>query len=191
MSVRLLFPSTLYQVNISNHQQINAEIVPTLINLKNTTPQGGDPWVGFVYNTMGTYEVHNNPLFETLCREVEKHVGRFAKELNVHRDIKFSCHQSWANIYEMHSYQESHFHPYATFSAVYYAKTTANTKIIFENPVEDMFSLQTEVQTDINKTYEIIYPKDGDLIIFRSYLRHNIPPHCDVEPRVTIAFNFK
>jgi uncharacterized protein (TIGR02466 family) len=140
---------------------------------------------------MGTFEIHSDPLFNNLYSEVKKHVNRFARELHVHKDLEFNCQQSWANIYHKNDYQESHFHPNFVFSAVYYAKTTPDTKIIFENPVMDMFPLEVEVSTDVNKTYEIIYPQTGDLIIFRSYLRHQIPVHTTDDKKITIAFNFK
>lgn len=191
MTVRILFPTPFYQTNLIKHKEINDRVVPILTNFENTHPKVGDPWVGFVYNTMGTYEIHTDENFLDLYNEVHKHVNRFAKELHVHRDITFNCEQSWANVYKKGDYQESHFHPNFVFSAVYYAKTTPNSKIIFENPVIDMFPLQTELQTDINNTYETMYPKDGDLFIFRSYLRHTIPMHTDNDTRITIAFNFK
>jgi uncharacterized protein (TIGR02466 family) len=191
MTVRLLFPTSFYQVNLKNHDSINKEIVPALLDLENNQTKGGNPWIGFVFNTMGTYEIHSQPIFSKLYAEVKKYVNRFAQELHVRRNLEFNCEQSWANIYHKHDYQESHFHPNFTFSAVYYAQTTPNTKIIFENPVQDMFPLEVEASTDVNKTYETIYPNTGDLLVFRSYLRHQIPIHSDNETKITIAFNFK
>ena len=63
MTVRLLFPTSFYQVNLKNHDDINKEIIPTLLDLENNQTKGGNPWIGFVFNTMGTYEIHSQPIY--------------------------------------------------------------------------------------------------------------------------------
>jgi uncharacterized protein (TIGR02466 family) len=86
-----------------------------------------------------------------------------------------------------------HTHNESTISAVYYISAPAGSgKIVFEDPREpDMLPIK-----DIPDRNELSYAKvgyqaaEGSLVIFRSYLRHMVSLNNNIEPRISVAFNF-
>ena len=54
-----------------------------------------------------------------------------------------------------------------------------------------MIPLPTSMNTQLTSTMKTYRPEAGDLIIFRSHLRHSVPPHKDKDERITLAFNYK
>jgi len=191
MSVEAIFPQVLYKTKIRDYEKYNAQIENRLKFIKNEVPPGGANWIGYVYNTCGTFEIHTDPELKELSNLITKHVNWFAADLGVVSGFRYVPEQSWANIYNQDGYQEFHYHGGFSFSAVYYAKTTENTQIIFENPVQDMIPLPTSMNTQLTSTMKTYRPEAGDLIIFRSHLRHSVPPHKDKDERITLAFNYK
>ena len=79
------------------------------------------------------------------------------------------------------------------FSAVYYPKVPEGSgSIVFENPlVPDMMPVQNIEERD-DMTFERIsyQPKDGMLVIFRSYLQHCVRQGTNTEDRISIALNY-
>jgi len=189
MEIDLLFPQVVYRATLRDAEQFNQLTVNKITEVEKNVPSGGENWISDVYNTCGTYEVHSDAYFDSLTKLITKHVNWFARELTIPSDIEFKPKESWANVYYKHGYQEFHYHATHTFSAVYYAKVTKNTKIIFENPFTDMNPLPTR-STEYNAATKTYYPNAGELFIFRSHLKHAIPPHLDDDNRITLAFNF-
>jgi uncharacterized protein (TIGR02466 family) len=187
----ITFPTVIYKANLIFDEQDKDTIDLELSALEQKINYGSNPWISTTKNSMGLLEPHKDIKFSSINAAVEKHLSRFCHELRVRDHIKFSAKQSWVNFYSKNDYQESHYHPNFTFSAVVYYKTTANTKIVFENTVTDMLPLEVDCQTDLNRQYITVHPRDGDLLIFRSYLRHYVPRHIDEETKISIAYNFK
>jgi hypothetical protein len=68
---------------------------------------------------------------------------------------------------------------------------TEDTKIIFESPTLDMLPLEVDCQTELNQNYLTIYPKQGDILIFRSHIRHQVPMQNTDKLKISFAYNFK
>jgi uncharacterized protein (TIGR02466 family) len=187
----ITFPTVIYKTNIKFDDVSSNALNDAVTELNENTDQGTNPWISTTKNTMGIVEPHKQEIFSIINNEIDVHLSRFCKELRVHESVKFKATQSWINFYSKDDYQESHYHPNFVFSAVFYYKVTENTKIIFENPAMDMTPLEVDCQTDLNRQYLTINPKDGDLIIFRSYLRHQVPRHGSNDTKITFAYNFE
>lgn len=190
MELDLLFPQVVYRAKLRDYEKFNNEIKQHIDNIVTAVPRGGENWISYVYNTCGTFEVHTDERFKELTKLISKHVSWFARKLSVDNSDSFSPKQSWLNVYESHEFQEFHYHAGFTFSAVYYVQTTPNTSIIFENPFTDMLPLKLNCVSDLNNNLKKYYPTDGDLLIFRSHLKHSVPPHNDEGKRITLALNF-
>ena len=84
-------------------------------------------------------------------------------------DLKLS--NAWGAIYKKDNYAQPHTHYPSTISFVYYLQTTPNTPIIF---------------SDSNF---VLHPEDDTLVIFPSFVLHEVPMHQDKKDRVVIAGN--
>lgn len=189
MELDLLFPHVVYRAKLRDHENFNTEVKNIIADITSSVPRGGENWISYVYNTCGTFEPHSDHRFKDLTSLITKHVSWFARKLSV-ADETFLPKQSWLNVYDSHEFQEFHYHAGFTFSAVYYVQTTPNTSIIFENPFTDMLPLKLNCMSDMNSNIKKYYPEEGDLLIFRSHLKHSVPPHNDEGTRITLALNF-
>jgi uncharacterized protein (TIGR02466 family) len=105
----------------------------------------------------------------------------------------FSCDYSWVNIADAGQFQEFHTHNGNTFSLTYYITAPEGSgQIVFEDPKEPDMKPVKNI-TDRNTLSFIktgIVPKQGSLIIFRSYLRHLVTPGTNATPRISVSMNF-
>ena len=99
---------------------------------------------------------------------MEKHLPEFVGEI----DARFVCYAIWGASYSKGDYTVFHDHFPSVLSFIYYVKAD-----------EDSAPL---VFTDID--YEL-HPKENDLIIFPSYLKHGVPTQMTDTNRICISGN--
>jgi hypothetical protein len=95
----------------------------------------------------------------------------------------FNVCDIWLNKYSKNDYQESHVHP-SDFSFIIYYKID-KSYTVFNNPVKNLLEMRDS--KIFNKEYKPKL-KQGDLIIFPSYLEHWVKPNSN---NITIAGNIK
>lgn len=194
MSFDLLFPTAVLNDCIENFDPINIALLEHIRGIQKTVPAGGSNWLGKPYNTCGTHNITNDPAFNVITERVTKVVHKYASRLgiNINRN-KFTATEGWLNIYSQQDFQEFHYHSGFVFSAVYYVQAPENSsEIIFESPLPpDMNPLPVMLHsglTDERARYKV---SPGQVIVFRSNLRHCVPAHTGAEDRISLAFNFK
>ena len=99
---------------------------------------------------------------------MENHLPEFVGEI----DAKFVCYAMWGVSYSKGDYTVFHHHFPSLLSFIYYVKAD-----------EDSAPL---VFSDID--YEL-HPKENDLIIFPSYLKHGVPTQMKDANRMSISGN--
>jgi uncharacterized protein (TIGR02466 family) len=186
----MTFPSSFYVFEnlLDNNMILNLQKRSKEIEKK--YPKGGENWKCNTYNTLGTFELSNDAPFKILLDKIEEKVFEFTKAHG--SNYKYKIKESWINIYKTNDYQEYHFHPESTFSAVYFLKSSEKcAKIVFENPTEpDMLPIKDIKQyNDLSfKTYSF-YPIQNSLLIFRSYMRHMVEQQTIDFERMSVAVN--
>ena len=194
MSFDLWFPTPILSEKIENYDSINRSLLNRISEIRQTVPTGGGNWIGRPYNTCGTFNIADDNAFCVIKKEVSALVHLFASRLGI--DInrnKFNCTEGWLNIYQQNDFQEFHHHAGHQFSAVYYVKVPVNSsEIIFETPLApDMRPLPIAIHSFITDTRAKYSVEEGQVIIFRSNLRHCVPNHQGTEERISLAFNFE
>jgi len=89
----------------------------------------------------------------------------------------------WLNKYNDNDYQESHVHPSDFSFIIYYTINKSHT--VFNSPVKNL--LESYDNQIFNRNYEPNC-KQGDIILFPSYLEHWVKPNSN---NTTIAGNIK
>jgi uncharacterized protein (TIGR02466 family) len=136
-----------------------------------------------------------SPMFETLQRHVDAHVMRFAKALDFDLQgrvlVMTDC---WANVMPRQVVHTNHLHPLATISGTYYVQTPAGCAgLKLEDPRLDRFMAAPPRKAKArmaNRTWIEIPAKAGNLVLFESWLRHEVPPNPANEERVSVSFNY-
>ena len=101
----------------------------------------------------------------------------------------------WANVNSKYSYHEQHIHPNSFLSGVYYVKVPKNSgQINFIDPKNSMRSLELEPDrtkqlTDPLRRQIDVTPEDGLLLLFPSWLSHEVQQNTTDDERISIAFN--
>jgi len=99
------------------------------------------------------------------------------------KNFLFNLSDIWINKYGKNDYQGSHVHP-TDFSFIIYYKTD-KSYTVFDSPVKNL--LESKANKIFDHDYETNY-KEGDIIIFPSYLQHWVKPNSS---NMTIAGNIK
>jgi uncharacterized protein (TIGR02466 family) len=185
------FPTSVYAAEDTLPPGENEKLIQRILEIKQTIATGGENWQCNTYNTLGTYNLINDPVFSTLVEKVEEHVFEYVRCMGSAHHYK--CQEAWANVSEEYSYQEYHTHSDRTISAVYYAAVPeASGRIFFESPLEpDMLPIKNIDNYNMcSNRIAHFSPNAGTILIFRSYLRHMVEMNRSKDPRISIAFNF-
>lgn len=192
MPTHFWFPTAIFvEENLISFED-NQNLSKYVLDLETKIQKGGQNWITDISNSHGTYDLILDNEFKNLTDSVTDKINIFAKEFgsNYEYDKPSSM---WYNIYRNGDYQEYHTHTDSVFSAVYFVTNPENSgRIVFENPIEpDMKPIKNiTVNNDLNFKNCHYNPKPGTLLIFRSYMRHMVERCLNIEPRITIAFNY-
>lgn len=100
--------------------------------------------------------------------------------------------EMWAVINKKNNLNVAHTHPNNFLSAAYYVKAprnSGNIKFISSNSVKKERYPKLEEATEFNQSGVEIEPNEGDLLIFPSYLLHEVMKNETDEDRIVISFN--
>lgn len=184
------FPTGIYHTTYPNHLVLKEYLLDKIysnVSFNDLTQS----WVGNPANSCKKWNPLNdqneNIYFFKLW--VENQVRIFSQNYGSTENYKIE--QCWANVYKTGDFQETHYHPGWDFSAVYFMEAPDDSgNLIFENPLlPDMRPIKTEMTFDLNCQAAIYKPVEGQLVIFRSNLRHGVYPNKSKTPRVSLAFN--
>ena len=189
MKIHNWFPTSILLIENLIDDKENKLLIKELEKLKKIIKKGGEDWKTDVYNTHGTYKLHENNKFKNLCDKIEKNTINFAKILG--SDANYKISSSWFNYYNKGDYQEFHIHPLNHFSAVYFFTNPKNSgKLIFRSPWGTrMFPLKNLKNNDLSYETCFYIPNERSLIVFQSDLWHMVEKCNNITPRITGAFN--
>jgi uncharacterized protein (TIGR02466 family) len=125
---------------------------------------------------------------EDLFREIDDKVLAYTKTSNFTTSDKVDY---WIQNYQSNDYHRSHSHAHSYISGVYYIRANKNAgSLRFTNPNPYLYSSVYDIPLE-DKMYYDIQPQKGLLVIFPSYLIHEVIPskEKDVE-RTSLAFNY-
>jgi len=126
-----------------------------------------------------------------LLTEIQKNIFLFCTEINIKPQY---ITQSWININPKNSINKRHSHPGSVLSGAYYIKypSDADSPIGFYRSREfSDYGWNTQsLEENINLQSTFIYtPKENDLLIFPSFLEHDVWPNKSDYERISLSFN--
>ena len=126
-------------------------------------------------------------VFGVLKLAIDKEVRLFAKQVGlVFPRGKLGLSAIWVNIMKKNCYHSLHLHPNSILSGTYYLSVPKMTSPIrFEDPRCGLFmaSPPRRIQQDLR-------PKVGEIVLFESWLKHEVPPNASNEERISVSFNY-
>ncbi|HEY4301953.1 MAG TPA: TIGR02466 family protein [Candidatus Didemnitutus sp.] len=133
--------------------------------------------------------------FAELERRITIHVRRFARALDFDlrkRTIRMT--DFWVNIMPEQAAHSLHLHPLSFISGTYYVVTPRGCPgLKFEDPRLDRFMAappRTRHAKASNRTH-VTYPaRAGQVILFESWLRHEVASNRIAAERISVSFNY-
>lgn len=126
-------------------------------------------------------------VFDTLKKNLDREVKKFTKQLGLKFDTgALELSSIWVNVMPKNCYHAFHAHPLSVISGTYYVSVVKGTSPLrVEDPRAPLFmaSPHRKIQQDLS-------PKNGDVILFESWLKHEVPPHQSNEDRISVSFNY-
>jgi len=202
MTIRAYFPTLVYTAALqrSGTREFNRQLLKECRQLR-SDDAAGRRWS--VENYPGGYtsygSVHRlqniSPTFETLRRKLNRHVAAFAAavEWNL-KDRELAMTDCWVNIMPRHTVHGLHLHPHSTLSGTYYVQVprgSPGTK--FEDPRLDRFMAAPPRKTEARRETRpwVTFPAAaGQVILFESWLRHEVAPNSVNAERISVSFNY-
>lgn len=135
------------------------------------------------------------PSFQMVEKKLQIHLGKYLKSLNYAATINdFELSHCWANVMPQGSQHTSHIHPLSVFSGTLYLQLPkGSSPIKFEDPRLGLFMNSPIPKNNADHSslrFLSLKPKIFDVVMFESWLRHEVPVNSTNDPRISISFNY-
>lgn len=202
--IEKLFPTTVYvEPLLKSESQLRKflkEIRSDLSKIREYDIEGQE-WS--LENYPGGYtsysslcELHQfSSTFAELEGLLDKHVKRFAKSLDIDlKQCELSMTECWANMMPELCVHSGHIHPLSTISGTFYVDVPKGASPLkFEDPRLPGFMGSAPRKADAKKAnlrHISIPASPGQVTLFESWLRHEVPPSKVKKERVSVSFNY-
>ena len=135
------------------------------------------------------------PVFAELEKALNKHVAAFCEELGFDLgDRKLKCNSLWINILPEGGTHSSHIHTHSVISGTTYVAMPKGTSALkLEDPRLPMMMTSPLRHKDApQELQQFVYvkPNVGELLLWESWLRHEVPMNMSEEERISVSFNY-
>ena len=200
MPVERLFPTLVYAARLRGAARLNERLLRECRQLR-LDDRAGRRWSA--QNYPGGYTSygsvcrmhHLSPTFGELQRALGRHVALFARALDL--DLtgrQLAMTDCWVNIMPRGTAHGLHIHPLSTISGTYYVKTPPGCPGL---KVEDprLARMMAEpprraAARRANQPWVVLPARAGSVLLFESWLRHEVPANPRAAERISISFNY-
>jgi len=134
-------------------------------------------------------------IFKDLIKILNKHVKTFVKDLEFDlNDKKIKLDSLWINILPFGGIHTSHLHPHSVISGTTYISMPKGTSAIkFEDPRLAMMMASPSRKENARpelKNFIYMEPKLGEVLLWESWLRHEVQMNMADKERISVSFNY-
>jgi uncharacterized protein (TIGR02466 family) len=202
MPVTTLFPTRVYTTRISRgmSDDLNLRLLRECRQIS-ADDVAGQAWS--IANYPGGYTSYSSlsrlhqmsPTFAALQKRIDRHARAFATTLDFNlAGRQLTMTDCWVNVMTQQVVHGLHLHPLATLSGTYYVRTPRGCSgLKFEDPRLDRYMAapprKPRARRD-NQVWVTIPAEQGNMVLFESWLRHEVVPNPTVTERISISFNY-
>ncbi|NDV02275.1 2OG-Fe(II) oxygenase family protein [Pseudoroseicyclus tamaricis] len=199
--LRNLFVTPLYRAPLSEQGPIDPrELEASCISIAEDD-EAGQEWCeangypGYTSYASLTDLQWRFPIFEELVRVLDKHVAAFAEALGFDLEEKpLRLEDIWINILPEGGTHGSHIHPHSVISGTTYVAMPEGTSALkLEDPrLPMMMAAPARRKGVAEELRQFVYvaPDVGDVMLWESWLRHEVPMNMAEEERISVSFNY-
>ena len=198
---KLLFSTPLYHASLAEFGNFNmGELEKSCWSIAQDD-EAGQKWCdennypGYTSYASLSDLTWRSPFFEELKNLLDLHVKTFVEELDFDlegRNLKLE--DLWINILPEGGNHSAHIHPNSVISGTtYISMPSGSSAIKFEDPRHSMMMAAPSRIKDAKeylKPFIYVNPSVGDVLLWESWLRHEVPANNSSEERISISFNY-
>lgn len=202
MSIHALFPTLVYEARLTAAQRrsLDDRLLREALQLRK------DDGAGRIWsrdNYRGGYTSYGSlcrmqtlsPTFARLEQLLDVHAHRYARALDFDlRGRKLAMTDCWVNLMPRGVAHGLHLHPQSVISGTYYVQVPDGSAAIkLEDPRLDRFMAAPPRRARNSagrRTWVSVPAAEGKLVLFESWLRHEVPAQPVKALRVSVSFNY-
>ena len=200
--IKSLFTTRLYHAALSEHgPTVDAdELTASCLTIAEDDEAGQDwcdknDFPGYTSYASLTDLDWRFPIFKDVVTALDLHVTEFSKDLDFDLgDKTITLDSLWINILPYGGIHTAHIHPHSIISGTTYVAMPEGTSAIkFEDPrLAMMMAAPTRKKTACAELRSFFYakPKVGDVLLWESWLRHEVPMNMAEDDRISVSFNY-
>lgn len=203
MSTRALFVTQVYEASLTaerGFEAFNAELAEACRMLADED-MAGRAWCkregygGYTsYASLDDLPTRAS-VFGKLKSKLDRHAVKFAEAL--HMDLgagRLKLDSLWVNVLKPGAAHTGHIHPHSVLSGtVYVAVPPGASALKMEDPRLPMMMAAPPRAADAPeeaKTFVYLQPQAGTLLMWESWLRHEVTPNRAKAERISVSFNY-
>lgn len=195
---RSLFATKLYETEIAD-EALLSELAHSIRSLAEDDVAGQRWSEEHRYAGYTSYASLNDlprrdPVIGDLAKLLTKHAAKFAQECAFELTGKPKLDSLWVNLLRGPGHHSAHIHPHSIISGTLYVEVPKGSgDIQFEDPRLPMMMAAPTRRTDAPEELQpfvTVQPRPGLLLLWESWLRHEVLPGAGRGERLSISFNF-
>ena len=136
------------------------------------------------------------PVFADLVKSLDAHVAAFAEDLEFDLDGRdLVLEDIWINILPEGGFHSAHIHPHSVVSGTTYVSMPEGASALkLEDPRHAMMMAAPPRRKDARdalKNFVYVKPVVGDVLLWESWLRHEVVMNEAEDERVSVSFNYR
>jgi uncharacterized protein (TIGR02466 family) len=198
MAVRSLFATRLYEAEIDDPPLLAA--LAHSIRALAGDDEAGRRWsrehhyAGYTSYASLNDLPRRDPDLSVLGRKLSRHAAEFAAECGFDLRRKPRLDSLWVNLLKGGAHHAGHIHPHSLISGTFYVEVPSGSGAIrFEDPRLPLMMAAPPRAADAPEELQpfvTVEPRPGLLLLWESWLRHEVLPGRAKGERLSISFNF-
>lgn len=136
-----------------------------------------------------------SPTFDQLRTRIDREVALYARALDLDlQGGKLVMTTCWINMMAEHSHHSFHLHPLSAVSGTYYVSVPKRSGALkLEDPRIQCFMGSPPRRRSArpeNLRYIDLEPRPGEVILFESWLKHEVVANRARQERISVSFNY-
>ena len=202
MSLRPLFVTHVYEANLSEASGFigfNAALLEACRHLAEED-QAGRAWCkrhgyrGYTSYASLSDLPQRFPEFAELKKRLDRHAALYARALNFDLSRKPRLDSLWVNVLKPGGGHTGHIHPHSIISGTVYVEVPAGASSLkLEDPRLAMMMARPALTTEAGEAeqpFVYLAPQAGTVLMWESWLRHEVPVNAARSERISISFNY-
>ena len=187
-----LFPSLVWHSELANAGEMNRQLLDEIAALRITETSVKKS------NELGWHSptnMHKREAFRPLCGCIHAMADVVAGSMKLTKDRRLAIETFWINANAKYAYNALHEHPQSILSGVYYVQAGEKSgRLQFRDPRAakrmSPWPVDSAEQSDQRHWDRVSYqPVPGRLILFPSWLEHDVEANLSSSERISISFN--